>query len=216
MKAETTGYVDLQNLFKTQAKKDTALVSNLLGDLLDSLARPRDSISQDEVDTFVKHAAFLKVIRGRSLRQEKAASALKGKVDQIQAEAAFSEIPDHSLSIYLALAASDAFFEKEGRYPGTASEDADGTLDMEALEALAGEELAKVEGGMVSEESGKVVREVCRAGASDLPQIAALLGGIVAQEAIKAVTRQYVPVNGTVVFDGIHSTTKASLDQMGW
>lgn len=44
-----------------------------------------------------------------------------------------------------------------------------------------------------------------RAGASDLPQVAALLGGMVAQETIKLVTRQYVPVNGTVIYDGIKS-----------
>jgi len=53
-------------------------------------------------------------------------------------------------------------------------------------------------------------RNRCRAGASDLPQIAALLGGIVAQEAIKLITRQYIPLNGTCIFDGIHSTTKVS------
>lgn len=46
----------------------------------------------------------------------------------------------------------------------------------------------------------------CRAGGSDLPQIAALLGGVVGQEAIKLVTKQYVPLNGTCVFDGIRSS----------
>jgi amyloid beta precursor protein binding protein 1 len=80
MKAETTGYVDLQNLFKTQAKKDVALVSELLGELLDKIGRPRETITQEEVETFVKHSAFLKVVRGRSLRQELEASALKGKI----------------------------------------------------------------------------------------------------------------------------------------
>ena len=44
-----------------------------------------------------------------------------------------------------------------------------------------------------------------RAGGSDLPQMAALLGGIVAQEAIKIITKQYVPLNGTCLFDGIKS-----------
>jgi len=84
MKAETTGYVDLQNLFKTQAKKDIVLVTTLLSELLDKVGRPRESITQDEVDTFVKHTAFLKVVRGRSLRQEHQASALKGKVGECQ------------------------------------------------------------------------------------------------------------------------------------
>jgi uncharacterized protein YqgC (DUF456 family) len=46
-----------------------------------------------------------------------------------------------------------------------------------------------------------------RAGGSELPQMAALIGGIVGQEAIKLITRQYVPLSGTVVFDGIKSRT---------
>lgn len=119
-------------------------------------------------------------------------------------------MPDHALSIYLALQASEAFFLAHSRYPGTAPEDKSGEQDIAALEALAGKELDKVEGGPVSDDLRKVVAEVCRAGASDLPQIAALLGGLVAQEAIKLITRQYIPLNGTCIFDGIHSTTKVS------
>lgn len=48
----------------------------------------------------------------------------------------------------------------------------------------------------------------CRAGASDLPQIAALMGGIVAQEVIKLITKQYIPLEGTMIFNGIKSTTR--------
>lgn len=48
-----------------------------------------------------------------------------------------------------------------------------------------------------------------RAGGDDLPQMAALLGGIVAQEVIKITTKQYVPLNGTLIFDGISSTSQS-------
>ena len=47
-----------------------------------------------------------------------------------------------------------------------------------------------------------------RAGASDMPQMAALLGGVAAQEVIKITTRQYVPLNGTFIFDGLKSTSQ--------
>jgi amyloid beta precursor protein binding protein 1 len=46
-----------------------------------------------------------------------------------------------------------------------------------------------------------------RAGGSELAQMAALLGGIAGQEAVKLITRQYIPLSGTVVFDGIKSRT---------
>ena len=42
-----------------------------------------------------------------------------------------------------------------------------------------------------------------RSGHADLPSTAALLGGVAAQEAIKIVTRQYIPIDNTVVYDGI-------------
>ena len=42
---------------------------------------------------------------------------------------------------------------------------------------------------------------------STLPQTSALLGGMVAQEAIKLITRQYVPLGATCVWDGIRSGT---------
>ena len=33
--------------------------------------------------------------------------------------------------------------------------------------------------------------------------MAAIMGGIAAQEAVKIITQQYVPINGTLIFNGI-------------
>lgn len=49
-----------------------------------------------------------------------------------------------------------------------------------------------------------------RAGFAVLPTTAAFVGGIVAQEAIKLVTNQYIPLDNTVVIDLVKST----LDKM--
>ena len=46
-----------------------------------------------------------------------------------------------------------------------------------------------------------------RSPTSELPTTAALVGGLVAQEAIKLVTRQYVPIDGVCVIDLVASTT---------
>ena len=46
-----------------------------------------------------------------------------------------------------------------------------------------------------------------RAPTSDLPNTAAFLGGMVAQEAIKMITKQYVPVNGYCVVDLVETWT---------
>lgn len=41
----------------------------------------------------------------------------------------------------------------------------------------------------------------------ETPNLAALLGGLAAQEAIKLITHQYIPINNTCVFNGITSTS---------
>lgn len=46
-----------------------------------------------------------------------------------------------------------------------------------------------------------------RAPAAELPTTAALMGGIVAQEVIKVITKQYIPIDGVCAVDLVSSTT---------
>jgi amyloid beta precursor protein binding protein 1 len=46
-----------------------------------------------------------------------------------------------------------------------------------------------------------------RAPTADLPNMAAFLGGLVAQEAIKMITKQYVPINGYCAVDLVETWT---------
>lgn len=50
--------------------------------------------------------------------------------------------------------------------------------------------------------------EVARARGGELHNISALTGGMVAQEVIKIVTKQYIPIDNTCIFDGIVSRTQ--------
>lgn len=51
----------------------------------------------------------------------------------------------------------------------------------------------------------KIADEVARAGGGELHNTSALTGGMVAQEIIKLITKQYIPVDNTCIFDGISS-----------
>jgi amyloid beta precursor protein binding protein 1 len=51
----------------------------------------------------------------------------------------------------------------------------------------------------------KAAEEVSRAAGGELHNISAVTGGMVAQEMIKIVTKQYIPVDNTCIFDGIES-----------
>lgn len=70
-------------------------------------------------------------------------------------------------------------------------------LGLEALDA----------DGELLDKCKRALDEVKRAGGGELHNISALVGGMVAQEGLKVLTRQYVPINNTVVFDGIKGSS---------
>ena len=47
----------------------------------------------------------------------------------------------------------------------------------------------------------------CRYGCCELHIVASFLAGIAAQEIIKIVTKQYIPMSNTLVYNGIRGTT---------
>ena len=49
--------------------------------------------------------------------------------------------------------------------------------------------------------------QICRFGAGELHNVSAVMGGIVAQEAIKHLTHQFVPFKGTLLYNAMDSTT---------
>ena len=55
--------------------------------------------------------------------------------------------------------------------------------------------------------SDDLIEEMVRFGASELHVIGAIMGGIAAQEVIKFITRQFVPVGGTLIYNAMASTT---------
>ncbi|VEL13880.1 unnamed protein product [Protopolystoma xenopodis] len=51
------------------------------------------------------------------------------------------------------------------------------------------------------------IHEVCRFGGAELHSVAALLGGLAAQEVIKLVTHQFVPITRPLIYNAITSET---------
>ena len=52
-----------------------------------------------------------------------------------------------------------------------------------------------------------LIHEVCRFGGSELHSVAAFMGGVAAQEVIKLITRQFVPVNNTYVYNAMKQSS---------
>jgi NEDD8-activating enzyme E1 regulatory subunit len=64
MKAVSSDYIQLQNVYKTKAREDVAEVLSTVRSLEKSLARAQP-IDEKEVDAFCKGAAHIKLVRGR-------------------------------------------------------------------------------------------------------------------------------------------------------
>ncbi len=52
-----------------------------------------------------------------------------------------------------------------------------------------------------------MLEEFVRYGGAELHAVGAVMGGIASQEAIKLVTSQFVPLQGTLVYNAVHGTT---------
>lgn len=65
-----------------------------------------------------------------------------------------------------------------------------------------------VENATGDERIVQAAQEVARAKGGELHNISALTGGMVSQEIIKVITKQYIPIDNTCIFDGIKSRTQ--------
>ncbi|KAI0262627.1 hypothetical protein BC834DRAFT_383716 [Gloeopeniophorella convolvens] len=178
MKSDTGGYVRLQQLYRAQAAEERKQFRELLQVPID------DAV----VDLFVKNAHGVQLLKGArygvlDTEPEKLGPHLGGLVREA--------------ATHLALSALDAWKSSPPRQTGGPTTD---ELREHVVALLPGVELP-------DKELSDAIGEIVRAPTADLPNVAAFLGGIVAQEAIKMITKQYIPVNGYCVIDLVDTWT---------
>ncbi|KAI0710486.1 hypothetical protein C8Q76DRAFT_737619 [Earliella scabrosa] len=181
MKSDTKSYVQLQNLYRQAAETERDKFKEILAAKYPEVAK---SANPDEVDTFVKNAHHLRVLRGKQL----------GAFDKDRDAVVNSlSMQPRETGTHLALSALSTLLAQDTEV---------------TVEALTAEVQSIIgEGIEFPDELDAAIGEVARAPTADLPNMAAFLGGLVAQEAIKVITEQYVPLNGYCVVDLIDSWT---------
>jgi len=199
MTADTQTYIALQEVYQKKAQEDIEAVSRYVAANLAAIGKPVGSIDSEEIKLFCKNALYLRLVRTSSLNQEYAKETAR-----VEDMASALEDPDTNLVYYFLLRAVDRFLAEKGRYPGW--QDDQVLSDIPALKAHV-ESLLSSLGLSTSAVSEKAVHEMCRFGASELHNIAAFMGGVVSQEVIKILTHQWVPINNTLVYNGMNSTT---------
>ncbi|KAG2260324.1 hypothetical protein Bca52824_079618 [Brassica carinata] len=149
--------------------------------------RDLSSISKPTIKSFCKNARKLKVCRYRMVEDEFSNPCV-------------TEIQNGAMGFYVLLRAVDRFTANYNKFPGQF----DGGMDedISRLKTTALSLLADLgcNGSVLPDD---LINEMCRFGASELHVVAAFIGGIASQEVIKLVTKQFVPMLGTYIFNGI-------------
>lgn len=196
MIADSKRYIELQNIFYEQSDRDVKIVHNFVIDNLNRVKLPTNSISIDETRLFCKNFQFMSVVHGRSLHSEFNNESKNLNVIR-ENQLASGDGISSMLNWYIVLRAAESFYSQKARYPGTNGIPVE--LDKNDLKCRV-ENFLKVhnlEPTLMENE----IEEMCRYGAAEIHGVASFLGGIAAQEIIKIITKQYVPLNNTLIFD---------------
>ncbi|KAJ3836082.1 hypothetical protein F5878DRAFT_626153 [Lentinula raphanica] len=170
MKSSTEEYVKLQKLYRAQSEKEKQVFREYLNKSL-------VDVDDATINLFLKNSHALKVLKGREWKESDPGprELLTDKLTSCPKEAA----------THLALAALRKLKAKD-------KPDRESLKDLLTAEAQtflpSGTELPEPEWPIAS-------GEIARAPSADLPTTAAFLGGLVAQEVIKMITKQYIPIS---------------------
>jgi NEDD8-activating enzyme E1 regulatory subunit len=189
MKATSEGYIRLQNIYKSKARKDVAEVTASIRELEKSLSR-QTAIEQSEIEAFCKNASHVRVLTNPN-RQPLPSLSILQKDPKIlySLQKAFENDWENLFAIYVALETSSLPVPEGADTPSPPNPFSyinDNVSDEEKIEVLE-----------------SCMAEVTRAKGGEVHNISSVTGGMVAQEVIKLLTRQYVPVDNVGVFDGV-------------
>ncbi|KAM3261681.1 hypothetical protein ACQJBY_052394 [Aegilops geniculata] len=186
MTSLTEYYVSLQKIYQAKAESDCLAMEHRVKSILKRIGRDPESISRAYIKTFCKNTRKLKVCRYRSM--EEFSSPVLSEVQKYFAD----EDSCYAMNFYVLLRAVDRLAASYSRLPGI----------FDRLKAAAVSVLSDMglKGASLSED---LVAEVCRFAGAEIHPVAAFIGGVASQEVIKLVTKQFVPLNGTFIFNGI-------------
>lgn len=207
MKAKSADYISLQNIYKSKASRDFKEVLETVRTIEAQLGSRTQPVAEKEVEVFCKNASHVKVIHGRQIPHITIDASQTLKAIRF----GFGN-PESVISIYIAFEALDAIVDgiQSGRLPAIGLDDDatwDTTLDR-LITTIAEDDKSFLEDESVRESIANAAKELRRTEGGELHNISSLTGGLVSQEALKVLTRQYVPLDNTCIFDGIGSRSE--------
>jgi amyloid beta precursor protein binding protein 1 len=206
MTSSTDAYVALQRLYTEKAESDAQAVHRHATNILHEAALDKSSVSFEQAKLFCKNCQHVQALHMQSLESE--CSLSKGSAN---ARALLSELQSeekgHTAALYLLLRAADRFRRTHGRSPGESTERSMSVEEDKAKLTSMLHTLLQESGIPHSAFPEDLVAEMVRFGNAELQCVAATIGSVAAQEAIKLLTKQFVPLSGTLCWSFIASKT---------
>jgi len=193
MFSDSERYIKLQNIFKDKANQDAENIHRKVQQVLESLGRSSDSISDVEIRRFCRESRYLRVLRGASLGKEFKSSNLSQLLED----------PESDVLYYLVLRAVDQYMSQFNNNPGLTESDIE--LDIGRLKTISSAMLTQMGLGSSAQGLDEHIHEICRYGGAELHSVSAFLGGVAAHECIKLITGQYVPMDNMVIYNAVTS-----------
>jgi len=203
MTADSKRFINLQQIYKQEAANHMRNVTNHMHAILQQ-EDGEVKVREEDVRMFCRNAAFLRVLRYQSLSNEYSPEGVCADGDSSSSLVTQLEIdPDSDAVFYPVLRAVAKFHSELNRFPGDLEnhENDIPILKNHLLTVMAGLGLSDAS---VKED---LVHEVCRYGGAELHSVAAYMGGVAAQEVIKLITRQFMPVNNTYIYNAMKQTS---------
>ncbi|XP_031500977.1 NEDD8-activating enzyme E1 regulatory subunit AXR1-like isoform X2 [Nymphaea colorata] len=195
MTSSTEYYVSLQKIYQEKAEADCQVMEHLVRNTLKRIGRDPGSILKATIKSFCRNARKINVCRYRSIEEE-FMSPLLPELHKYFLDEEYSA----AINFYILLRAVDRFTSNYNRFPGLFEDELD--EEMSRLKTVAVSILSEM-GANGSTLSEDLINEMCRFGGAELHAVAAFIGGIASQEAIKLITKQFIPMSGTFIFNGI-------------
>ena len=200
MTTHTETYVALQQVYQAQAAADLSAVMAHLQHITMQESLSLDLIDHERLKIFCKNAQHIALLSYRSMEDEYETGLVKTSTIT-------SALDDGASAgtLYVLLRSAEAFYAQRSHWPGAN----DVESDVPVFKYFVGDVLKDLNisfGNSPCPISDDWIHEFCRWGGGELHSIAALIGGVAAQEAIKAITQQYIPLNNTFIFNGANGS----------
>lgn len=197
MTSNSVMYVDLCRLYQFRAKRDMEIIKSHLHHVLISLGKSTNWISEEEIKLFCRNASFLRVLQYRSIAEE---------LDQpdVSTLSANLDNSDSDIVYYVLLRAAEQFYEMYHFYPGDGVKGIDDDVIQLKLVTLSLLQKWQLSNFQIHDDH---INEFCRYGAGEIHSVAAFVGGVAAQEIIKVLTHQFVPLNNTWIYNAATTST---------